>query len=162
MSQKLRQLLSELADGTGWKWYSEKRTKLPSDNNDDFFGPWRHGLSSKAMHEVVDRLRQQSGVEHQIVILLKTSQHDDGCKCLGCGQFQEVTQDFVVFWVDQGRVHHRLTQVKWISDMGGFDRVYGLLYYENEITLGAMLENNDSLIYTLGSHFDYQTLLDSL
>ena len=155
---KLHQLLSQLAEGSHWRWFNDK-TKLPSNLDRDFFDNWRHGLSTKAMHEVVDKLNRENG----LVVLLGTKQHDPDCKCPGCGMYSEVCQDLAVFWEEQNHLHLNFVQIAWTSEMGGFDRSFGIRYdFDNQPTLTNLLEGNDSLIFTLGSYFGYDLILNSL
>jgi len=155
---KLRQLLSQLADGGNWKWFDGK-TKLPFNTDKDFFENWRHGLSSKAMHEVVDKLNRENG----LVVLIRTNQHDSNCRCPGCGMHSEVLQDFGVFWEDQNQLRFTLVQISWVSEMGGFDPSFGIKYnFDQQPTLTNLLEGNEPLIFTLGSYFGYSLILNSL
>jgi len=157
--EDFRKLLLSLEYGQNFKWYVGKKT-LPNtcDGNIYQFDVDDGGLTPKAVEEICNRIRNE---EDRLVIAYEKKEHKSDCKCHGC-PIGEVEQYFVGYLEDTDRLEQTVVKITWMNEMGGFGRSGVYQYSVVEKSIFDLLSNNEDLLFTVGSHFGYRLISNSL
>lgn len=157
--QQLKILLTGVANGTNFSWYNGK-TKLPSTVDGNFLKSDEYDISAANMTKVVNQA--QRGRADALVVLLDSKHHDSKCKCPGCGGDYTVAQTYASFWEENGKIKHNLLGVDVFYDMYDPDPEYLKTNEVEPIPFYDLIKGNENLIFTLGSYFDFQSIIDTL